>query len=152
MKLASTTGCVLLNVAAAALLGNGGTSVRTSLSTWIALSVCGAAGTGGNDVSIFSDLRFCADNRRLRTETASFEEPGALGVVSEVSTASEVCVSNTDAKVPDEVDTGGGALMGALGFDGCTISATVDSEVPPVVLCEDTELLYVVPEKPLESD
>lgn len=145
----------VLNVAAAADFGGIGITAGEFLAGTIGFSVCGAAGTGGREVSIFRDFAFCPDNLRLLTEAASFAAVVGRGVTSARSTTCAVWVSGTEGKAgkaPDGAGTGGGACAGCSLRLECSTSATVESDVPPVVLCEDTELLYVLPEKPLESD
>jgi hypothetical protein len=150
----SSVDLVRLNVGTADL-GGIGRSVGAFLAGSGACSVCGAGGTGGREVSIFSVFAFCPDNLRLLTEAASLVAVEGRGVTSAVSIVCDACDSGTGGnagKAPDGAGTGGGECTGG-GLDaGCITSATVESDVPPVVLCEDTELLYVLPEKPLESD
>lgn len=142
-----------LNTVAAADLG----SCRASRGEFFAgtggFSVCGGAATVGRDVSIFNVLAFCPDNLRLLTEAASLVAVVGRGVIS----GSMGCAgwsSGTEGRAPD---VGGGGRAGnapegagiaggeCRGCDleagGCMTSATVEREVPPVVLWEDTELL-----------
>jgi len=105
-------------------------------------SVCGAPGTGGNDVSIFRSLAFWPDSLRLLTEAASFVAVVGRGVNSSALVAWAICDSGTGGNAADGAGTGGGECDGAgFGVLDCNTSATVESDVPPVVLCEDTELL-----------
>jgi hypothetical protein len=153
--------CVL-NIVAAADLGCSGASRGEFFAGTGGFSVCGGAETAGRDVSIFNVLAFCPDNLRLLTEAASLVAVVGRGVISG-SIGCAGCSSGTEGKAPDGGGGGraGSALEGAgiaggecsgndLWFGGCMTSATVESEVPPVVLCEETELWYA--EKPLESD
>lgn len=118
-------------------------------------SVCGAGGILSTDVSILSDLAFCPDNLRLRTEAASLVAVLGRGVTSAASIVLDACDSRTGGsagRAPDGAGAVGGECAGGGLDGGWTTSVTVESDVPPVVLCEDTELLYVLPEKLLESD
>jgi hypothetical protein len=129
----SVPGCVLLNVAVAAVLGNGGTSARDSLSVATGCSVCGPDGIAERDVSIFS-VRAFPDNRLFRTEVASLPTLRGGGVFCDASFASGGWDSATEDKVPGKVGTGGGECAGIFCCGGYTSSATVESDVPPVVL------------------
>lgn len=148
----------VLKVVASADFGKGGISVGESFAGTGGFSVCGAAGTGGRDVSIFNDLAFCPDNLRLLTEAASLVAVEGRGVGSDASIVWDVWdvwdsgTGGNAGKAPSGAGIGGGEWAGGALLVGCMTSATVESDVPPVVLCEDTELLYVLPEKPLESD
>jgi hypothetical protein len=137
-------------------LGWTGRSVGTSLAGTGGFSVCGAGATCATDVSILSDFAFCPDNLRLRTEAASLLAVVGRGVTSVVvSVVCDGCDSRTGGnagRAPDGAGTGGGECAGGDLDGGCITSVTVESEVPPVVLCDDTELLYVLPEMLLESD
>ena len=136
-------------------MGWTGRSVGASLAGTGGFSVCGAGGTGGTEVSIFKDFAFWPDSLRLRTEAASLVAVVGRGVISAVSIVCDACDSGTGGnagKAPDGAGAEGGACVDDCLDVGCITSATVESDVPPVVLCEDTELLYVLPEKPLESD
>jgi hypothetical protein len=150
LKVGSMAFVLLPNVTAAADLGSGGISGCASFLGTIALSVCGAAGTGGSDVSILRCLGFCPESLRLLMDAASLVLCVAFGVACEGS-SSDGCNSDAEGNAVDDVGTGGGRCAGGVWF-GCITSATVDNDVPPVVLCDDTELWYVLPENPLESD
>ena len=163
MKVKSRLDCAP-NTVAAADLGSSGASRGEFFAGTGGFSVCGGAETVGRDVSIFNVLAFCPDSLRLLTEAVSLVAVLGRGVIS----GSICCAdwsSGTEGRAPGGGGGGGGRAGSApdgAGTDGgecndsnfelddCATSATVDNDVPAVVLCEDTELLYT--EKPLESD
>ena len=153
LNVGSAIDWLLSNVAAAADLGRTGTLMGESFAGIEGFSVWGPGSTGGSEVSIFRLFGFCPESLRLRTEAASLVAVVGRGVSSAASPMCIVCASGTGGNAPEGAGTGGGEWAVA-NFEvlGCSTYATVDSYVQPVVLCEDTELLYVLPEKPLESD